>query len=94
MRLRTRPPLLTYLLSFAGNHHGSGLLLAYLQVARRVLRLLQRYRFPSVIMVKLEDVGCLQGEGWNLGVLDEEVGPQYKVQGFGVHFVEPMGNAP
>ena len=44
-------------------------------------------------MVHLEDVGCLQGKGYNLGVLDEEVGPQYKVEGFGVHHVEPMGNA-
>ena len=45
MRLRTRPPLLTYLLT------------------RRMLRLLQRYRFPAVTMVHLGDVGCLQGEG-------------------------------
>ena len=27
-------------------------------------------------------------------MLDEEVSPQYKVEGFDVHHVEPMGNAP
>ena len=43
-------------------------------------------------MVHLEDVGCLQGEGWNLGVLDKEVSTEYKVEGFGVHHVEPMSN--
>ena len=35
----------------------------YPEVARTVFRLLQRYRFTSVTMIHLEDIGCLQREG-------------------------------
>ena len=59
-----------------------------------MFRLLQWYKLPSVTTLHLEDIGCLEREGWNLGVLDEEVGPQYEVKVFGVHHSEPMGNAP
>ena len=43
-------------------------------------------------MVHIEELGRLQRQGLNLGVLHEEVSPQYKVEGFSVHHIEPMGD--
>ena len=47
----------------------------------------------AIAVVHVELVGRLQRKGLYLGVLHEEVSPQYEVEGLSVHHIEPMGDS-
>ena len=59
-----------------------------------MFRLLQWHRLSATAVLHVEEVGRLQRQGLYLGVLHEEVSPQYKVEGLSVHHIGPMGDSP
>ena len=81
-------------LSIGGEHHHRGLRFAYPQVASRLLRSLQSYRFRFVTRVRLEDIGRLQHEGQYARVLGDKIGTKNEVEVFGVDDVESVCNTP
>ena len=46
-----------------------------------------------IAVVDVEEVRRLQRQGLYLGVLHEEVSPQYKVEGLSVHHIEPISDS-